>query len=149
MREPRKSGSSSGAGYRRCSRVIMLLKDHQAMQLPRPFSGKMHDVAAHVFPEKARQAQKRYMRRSLLFGRRITMKEWVAQPLDDNVLLDILEYRVSASWHREFTVQLCEPSADKHKGEKPPKSENAGKCKTEDTTHTKAAGPTALRTALN
>ena len=60
-------------------------------------------------------------------------------PLDEANLLDILEYRVPALWHREFTVQvfdpvdqglqtfvdfctclqLCEPSVDEPKGEKP------------------------------
>eukprot|EP00957_Ditylum_brightwellii_P188734 14366476-Ditylum_brightwellii.AAC.1 len=75
MREPQKSGSSSGVGYRQCSRDRMLLKDQQAMQLLRPFSRAMHNVAAHVFPEKAGQAQKRYMQRNLRFGRGITVKE--------------------------------------------------------------------------
>eukprot|EP00957_Ditylum_brightwellii_P027885 2107129-Ditylum_brightwellii.AAC.1 len=99
----------------------------------------------------------------------MTVKEWVAQvselngylkdfpghninriqPLDDDKLLDILEYRVPASWCREFTIQgfgpvdqglrkfvdfcthleSCEPSADKPKDKKFPKSENAGKRK--------------------
>eukprot|EP00957_Ditylum_brightwellii_P200228 15264117-Ditylum_brightwellii.AAC.1 len=68
--------------YRQCSRGIMLLKAHQATQLPRPFSRAMHDVAAHVFSEKAGQTQKRYMRRNIHFGGGITMKEWVAQVLE-------------------------------------------------------------------
>eukprot|EP00957_Ditylum_brightwellii_P083921 6378480-Ditylum_brightwellii.AAC.1 len=99
----------------------------------------------------------------------MTVKEWVAQvsklngylkdfaahirsriqPLDDDKLLDILEYKVPALWHREFTVQgfdpvdqgmrkfvefctcleLCEPITDKPKEEKSPRSRNAGKCK--------------------
>eukprot|EP00957_Ditylum_brightwellii_P022645 1707883-Ditylum_brightwellii.AAC.1 len=29
-------------------------------------------------------------------------------------------------------LELCEPSANKPKGKKPPKSENAGKCKADD-----------------
>eukprot|EP00957_Ditylum_brightwellii_P087931 6696496-Ditylum_brightwellii.AAC.1 len=57
------------------------------------------------------------------------MKEWVArvqelnrylkdfpaqngnptQPLDADELLDILEFRVLASWRREFTVQEFDP----------------------------------------
>eukprot|EP00957_Ditylum_brightwellii_P177016 13485088-Ditylum_brightwellii.AAC.1 len=61
--------------------------------------------------------------------------------------MDILEYGVPVRWRREFTVQgfdpvdqelknivefcnrleLCEPSADKPKDKKSPKSENAGK----------------------
>eukprot|EP00957_Ditylum_brightwellii_P023362 1763172-Ditylum_brightwellii.AAC.1 len=59
----------------------------------------------------------------------MTVKEWVAQvselngylkdfpahngnrihPLDDDKLLDILEYGVPALWHREFTVQGFDP----------------------------------------
>eukprot|EP00957_Ditylum_brightwellii_P176429 13435120-Ditylum_brightwellii.AAC.1 len=31
------------------------------------------------------------------------------QPLNDDKLLDILEYRVPALWHREFTVQGFDP----------------------------------------
>eukprot|EP00957_Ditylum_brightwellii_P128567 9807372-Ditylum_brightwellii.AAC.1 len=38
MRELWKSGSSSGAGYRRRSRDRTLRRDLQATQLPRPFS---------------------------------------------------------------------------------------------------------------
>eukprot|EP00957_Ditylum_brightwellii_P024051 1813603-Ditylum_brightwellii.AAC.1 len=38
MREPLKSGSSSSADYRQCSRGRMLLKAQQATQLLRPFS---------------------------------------------------------------------------------------------------------------
>eukprot|EP00957_Ditylum_brightwellii_P177862 13547497-Ditylum_brightwellii.AAC.1 len=78
MREPWKSRSSSGAGYRQCSRDRMLIKDPQATQLPRPFLRAMHNVAAHIFPEKDGQAQKCYMQRNLRFGGGITMKEWVA-----------------------------------------------------------------------
>eukprot|EP00957_Ditylum_brightwellii_P191723 14595429-Ditylum_brightwellii.AAC.1 len=57
------------------------------------------------------------------------MKEWVArvselngylkdfpahnrnltQPLDADKILDILEYRVPASWHKKFTVQGFDP----------------------------------------
>eukprot|EP00957_Ditylum_brightwellii_P121389 9257487-Ditylum_brightwellii.AAC.2 len=39
-----KSGSSSGAGYRQCSKDNMLCKDPHAMQLPRPLS----KATAHV-----------------------------------------------------------------------------------------------------
>eukprot|EP00957_Ditylum_brightwellii_P137852 10510514-Ditylum_brightwellii.AAC.1 len=31
------------------------------------------------------------------------------QPLDEDELLNILEYRVPASWRREFTVQGLDP----------------------------------------
>eukprot|EP00957_Ditylum_brightwellii_P030280 2293067-Ditylum_brightwellii.AAC.1 len=80
------------------------------------------------------------------------------QPLNDNELLDILEYGVPVSWRREFTVQgfdpvdpglrklvefcthleSCEPSSDKPKVKKSPKSRIAGKCKAD--TPTKPAG---------
>eukprot|EP00957_Ditylum_brightwellii_P063529 4821690-Ditylum_brightwellii.AAC.1 len=91
----------------------------------------LDDVAAHVFPEKARQTQKRYMRRNIRYSRggTTTVKEWVArvlelngylkdfpatngnptQPLDANELMDILEYGVLLSWCREFTVQGFDP----------------------------------------
>eukprot|EP00957_Ditylum_brightwellii_P063453 4816729-Ditylum_brightwellii.AAC.1 len=73
-------------------------------------------MAAHVFPEKVGQTQKRYMWRNIRYSRRgtTTMKEWVTrvlelngylkdfpatngnptQPLDADELMDILEYRV-------------------------------------------------------
>eukprot|EP00957_Ditylum_brightwellii_P175984 13400613-Ditylum_brightwellii.AAC.1 len=103
----------------------------------------------------------------------MTVKEWVAQVselngylkdfpahngnkiqlLNDNELLDILEYGVPASWHREFTVQgfgpvdqgfkkivefctcleSCEPSVDKPKDKKSPKSRIVGRNKTHNT----------------
>eukprot|EP00957_Ditylum_brightwellii_P085148 6474373-Ditylum_brightwellii.AAC.1 len=40
----------------------------------------LDDVAAHVFPEKAGQTQKRYMRRNIRYsGGTTTVKEWVAR----------------------------------------------------------------------
>eukprot|EP00957_Ditylum_brightwellii_P198553 15132525-Ditylum_brightwellii.AAC.1 len=99
------------------------------------------------------------------------MKEWVAQvkdlngylknfpdhngnptqPLDPDELMDILEFRVPASWHREFTVQgfnpadqglrkfvefctrleLCVPSGPEPKDELSPTSKITGKHKAE------------------
>eukprot|EP00957_Ditylum_brightwellii_P189086 14393629-Ditylum_brightwellii.AAC.1 len=98
------------------------------------------------------------MQRNLQFTKNLTVKEWVAQvqelnghlkdflahnanptqSLDKDELLDILEFKVPASWSREFTVQgfnsvdqglrkfvefctrleSCEPSVDKPKVEK-------------------------------
>eukprot|EP00957_Ditylum_brightwellii_P167417 12745278-Ditylum_brightwellii.AAC.1 len=89
----------------------------------------LDDMAKHIFPDKARQTQKRYMRRNIRFGRGLTVKEWVAQvlelnnylkdfpvhnknaiqPLDKDELLDLLEYGVPALWHREFPVQGFDP----------------------------------------
>eukprot|EP00957_Ditylum_brightwellii_P202141 15328789-Ditylum_brightwellii.AAC.1 len=40
----------------------------------------LDDVAAHVFPEKAGQSQKQYMRRNIRYSRgTTTVKEWVAR----------------------------------------------------------------------
>eukprot|EP00957_Ditylum_brightwellii_P162130 12343781-Ditylum_brightwellii.AAC.1 len=115
------------------------------------------------------QAQKCFMQKNLRICRGMTVKEWVTrvselnrylkdfpmhnrnriQPLNKDKLLDILEYRVPASWRREFTMQgfdpvdqglrkfvefcthleLCEPSADKPKDKKSLKSEIAGERK--------------------
>eukprot|EP00957_Ditylum_brightwellii_P162719 12391499-Ditylum_brightwellii.AAC.1 len=121
-----KSGSSSGAGYRWCSRNKMSYRDPQATQLQRHFSKYakcvhfelwLDNVAEHVFPEKAGQTQKHYMWRNLWLAGGMTIKEWVAQvselnmhlkdfpthngnkiqPLNDNELLEILEYGAPVS----------------------------------------------------
>eukprot|EP00957_Ditylum_brightwellii_P179614 13682064-Ditylum_brightwellii.AAC.1 len=85
----------------------------------------LDDVAEHVFPEKAGQIQKHYMRRKICYGKDFTVKEWVVhvtelngylnnfsahnenptQPLNANETFDILEFGVPTSWCREFTVQ--------------------------------------------
>eukprot|EP00957_Ditylum_brightwellii_P019767 1491887-Ditylum_brightwellii.AAC.1 len=36
----------------------------------------LNDVAKHVFPKKAEQIQKRYIRRNICFGKDFTVKEW-------------------------------------------------------------------------
>eukprot|EP00957_Ditylum_brightwellii_P042396 3210123-Ditylum_brightwellii.AAC.1 len=109
------------------------------------------------------------MERNICYSRGTTTKEWAArvlelnsylkdfpmynrnltQPLNVDELLDILEYGVPASWHREFTVQgtdpvdqglqkfvefftrleLCEPSKGKSKGKTLSKLETVGKHK--------------------
>eukprot|EP00957_Ditylum_brightwellii_P150826 11484543-Ditylum_brightwellii.AAC.1 len=86
-------------------------------------------MAEHVFPEKAGQTQKHYMQRNICFVGQMTVKEWVAQeselnkylkdfpahnrnktqPLNEDKLMDILEYGVPARWHREFTIQGFDP----------------------------------------
>eukprot|EP00957_Ditylum_brightwellii_P048455 3676860-Ditylum_brightwellii.AAC.1 len=126
-------------------------------------------MAEHVFPKKARQTQKHYMQRNLRLVGGMTVKEWAAQvselnrylndfpiynrnriqPLNDDKLLDILEYGVPVSWRRELTVQglnpvdqglrkcvefctrlePCESSTDKAKDKKSPRSRNAGERK--------------------
>eukprot|EP00957_Ditylum_brightwellii_P129124 9849337-Ditylum_brightwellii.AAC.1 len=102
--------------------------DHGTQSVPH-FELCLDDVAEHAFPKKARQTQKHYMRRNLQLVGGMTVKEWVAQvselnghlnnfpvtngnhiqPLDNNKLLDILEYGVPASWHRKFSVQGFDP----------------------------------------
>eukprot|EP00957_Ditylum_brightwellii_P079883 6075636-Ditylum_brightwellii.AAC.1 len=89
----------------------------------------LNGVAKHIFPEKAGQIQKQYMRRNINFSKDPTVKAWVAQvkelnrylkdfpdhngtptqPLDPDELMDILEFEVPASWRREFTVQGFDP----------------------------------------
>eukprot|EP00957_Ditylum_brightwellii_P012809 967835-Ditylum_brightwellii.AAC.1 len=69
------------------------------------------------------------MQRYICWSKDYTVKEWVAwvkelnkylkdfpshnrnptQPLDTDKLMDILEFGVPASWHREFTVQGFNP----------------------------------------
>eukprot|EP00957_Ditylum_brightwellii_P175396 13351738-Ditylum_brightwellii.AAC.2 len=118
----------------RSSSVFEQAEIDHGMQSVLYFELCLDDVAEHVFPGKAGQTQKRYMRRNL--------------QLEDK-LMDILEYGVPVRWCREFTVQgfdpvdqglnkivefythleLCELSADKPKNEKSPKAENAGKHK--------------------
>eukprot|EP00957_Ditylum_brightwellii_P013873 1045721-Ditylum_brightwellii.AAC.1 len=109
--------------------------DHCAQSVPH-FKLCLDDVTEHVFPEKARQTQKRYMHRNL--------KDFLAQnrnqvqPLDKDKIMNILEYGVPAAWCREFSMQgfdpvdqglkkivefctcleSCEPSVDKPKGKK-------------------------------
>eukprot|EP00957_Ditylum_brightwellii_P070233 5335499-Ditylum_brightwellii.AAC.1 len=93
------------------------------------FDQCLDGVAEHVFPEKVGQIQKRYIQRNICFGKNLTVKEWVVcvqelnrylkdfpahngnltQPLNADKFLDILEFGVLASWHREFTVQGFDP----------------------------------------
>eukprot|EP00957_Ditylum_brightwellii_P159205 12117421-Ditylum_brightwellii.AAC.2 len=118
----------------------------------------LDDMAKHVFLSKAGQTQKSYMQRNIRYGGGITMKEW---QLDADTVLDIIEYAVSASWYREFTVQgfdpvdqglqkfvdfctcleLCEPSEGELKGKKPSNPKTTGKHKAKVlTTPTSPAG---------
>eukprot|EP00957_Ditylum_brightwellii_P173855 13236104-Ditylum_brightwellii.AAC.1 len=126
--------------------------DHGMQSMPH-FELCLDDVAEHMFPEKARQTQKRYMCRNLrLVGE---MTDFPAQngnkiqPLGKDKIMDILEYGVPALWRREFIVQgfnpvdqglnffvefcnhleSCEPSADKPKDEKPHKPKSTGERK--------------------
>eukprot|EP00957_Ditylum_brightwellii_P168549 12829437-Ditylum_brightwellii.AAC.1 len=101
MKELQKSGSCSGASYRQCSRDRALYRDqqppvsktllkdnmltvfeqaeiNQGNQTTPHFKLCLDDVAEHVFPEKAGQAQKYYMQRNLRLSKGITVEEWVA-----------------------------------------------------------------------
>eukprot|EP00957_Ditylum_brightwellii_P170327 12965045-Ditylum_brightwellii.AAC.1 len=93
--------------------------NHSTQSVPH-FELCLDDVAEHVFPEKAGQTQKHYMRRNLWLVGEMTVKEWVArvlelnkylkdspaqngnpvQPLDEDKIMDILEYGVPAAWRR-------------------------------------------------
>ncbi len=93
------------------------------------FDTCLNEVTAHVFPEKAAQLQKRYLRRCLTKSPSLTVKEWVVrvlelneyfkefpkvngtreQPLNDAEVMEILEYGVPSSYRREFTVQGFDP----------------------------------------
>eukprot|EP00957_Ditylum_brightwellii_P042665 3230460-Ditylum_brightwellii.AAC.1 len=101
---------------------------HRSQTVPH-FELCLDDVAKHVFPEKSGQIQKCYMWRKICYSRGTTVKERVArvselnsylkdfpahnrnptQPLNADEPLDILEYGVPASLHREFTVQGFDP----------------------------------------
>eukprot|EP00957_Ditylum_brightwellii_P048695 3694773-Ditylum_brightwellii.AAC.1 len=135
----------------------VVLKGQNITQGPPSYVVDKTLLKEHMFPKKAGQTQKCYMRMNLWIMGGMTMKEWVAQVselngylkdfsthnknkiqlLDDDKLLDILEYGVPASWRRVFT-KLCEPSLDKLKDKKSPRSRIAGKRNAD--TPTKPAG---------
>eukprot|EP00957_Ditylum_brightwellii_P205818 15345588-Ditylum_brightwellii.AAC.1 len=52
--------------------------NHSTQSVPN-FKLCLDNVAEHMFPERARQTQKRYMQRNLQLMGPMTMKEWVAQ----------------------------------------------------------------------
>eukprot|EP00957_Ditylum_brightwellii_P171796 13078119-Ditylum_brightwellii.AAC.1 len=66
-------------------------------------------MAEHVFPKKARQTQKHYMQRNVWLVGEMTVKKWVAWPLNEDKIIYILEYGVPASWRMEFTVWGFDP----------------------------------------
>eukprot|EP00957_Ditylum_brightwellii_P000999 79855-Ditylum_brightwellii.AAC.1 len=63
------------------SDALMVFKEaettHRNQTVPH-FELCLDDVAAHVFPAKAGQTQKRYMQRNIQYSRDMTVKEWVA-----------------------------------------------------------------------
>ena len=92
------------------------------------FENCLNEVMTHVFPEKAGQLQKRYLR-CLVKEEAMTVKEWVAEvlklneylkefptvkgiketKLQESDIMEILEYGVPAQYRREFTVQGFDP----------------------------------------
>ena len=93
------------------------------------FQSCLNEVTTHVFPEKAAQLQKRYLRRCLVKDEGVPVKEWVARVLElneclrefpivngvsetklsDAEIMEILEYGVPREYRREFTVQGFDP----------------------------------------
>ena len=93
------------------------------------FQSCLNEVTTHVFPEKAGQLQKRYLRRCSAKYEGVQVKEWVARVLElneylrefpivngvsetklsDAEIMEILEYGVPREYRREFTVQGFDP----------------------------------------
>eukprot|EP00957_Ditylum_brightwellii_P043087 3263912-Ditylum_brightwellii.AAC.1 len=109
----KRAPTSTQSNNPEVKRVVEI--DHGMQSVPH-FKLCLDDVEEHVFPKKAGQTQKRYMRRNLQLVGQMTVKEWVAQiselnkylkdfpahsgnktqPLDEDKLMDILEYGVPA-----------------------------------------------------
>ena len=93
------------------------------------FSQVLDDVTAHVFPARALQTQKRFMRRYLRKPEAMKTREWVARiveinnylpsfpkqgettptKLPDDELLDLMEFGVPNSWQRTMILQNFDP----------------------------------------
>ena len=91
----------------------------------------IRDVTTHIFPARALQMQKRYMRRFLRKPAGVKTREFVArvselneylrefptangeaaQPLDEDEILDLLEFGVPNSWQKKFTMHQFDPQA--------------------------------------
>ena len=92
----------------------------------------MSDICEHVFPAKAVQTQKRYMRRYSKMPAKTTTKEFVARiqemneylvlfpsangvlstPLIHEDLMDVLEYSLPDRWRQEMTRQNFQPTEE-------------------------------------
>lgn len=88
----------------------------------------LNAVTQHVFPQKALQYQRRYMRRYMRKPRDIKTREFYSrvqeinaylnqfppfgqtQRLDDDDIIEILEYSVPASWQKDMVYQGFNPS---------------------------------------
>jgi hypothetical protein len=91
------------------------------------FGQVVDDMGAYVFPRRALQMEKRYMRRYMRKPRRLKMREYMARVeelnndlryfpayvngsrLLEDELLDIYEYGVPASWQKRFLLQGFDP----------------------------------------
>ena len=90
----------------------------------------MNSVSNHVFPERAVRTQKRWMRRQLRKPHDLSIREWVArvvelndqipnyphpegegpsEKLDDDELMDILEFGVPNSWQKQMILHDFDP----------------------------------------
>ncbi len=87
----------------------------------------MRDISSYVFPTRALQVQKRYMRRHMRKSPYMKMKEYMARveelnnylsmlpdytigdKLHEDELLDIYEYGIPKSWQKQFLLQNWDP----------------------------------------
>jgi hypothetical protein len=91
------------------------------------FTQVLEDMGAYVFPRRALQMEKRYMRRYMRKPRALKMREYMARVeelnhdlryfptfmpgarLLEDELLDIYEYGVPATWQKRFLLQGFDP----------------------------------------
>ena len=87
----------------------------------------MADLAIYVFPIRALQIQKRFMRRNMRKSPYVKMKEYMARvkelnnyllmfpnyvngnELHEDELLEIYEYGIPKTWSRQFLLQNWDP----------------------------------------
>lgn len=97
------------------------------------FTKCLNDVTAHVFLQQALQKQKRCMRHNMHKPSHMTIREYATrikelnahlekfppnkknQRMDDDEVLDLLEFGVPYSWQNQMTLQGFEPQADPSK----------------------------------
>ena len=107
-------------------------KDHGEDKVEK-FNSCLDDVTSHVFPQRALQKQKRCMRRSMRKPSNMTVREYATrinelntylekfppnkkrQRLDDDEILDLLEFGVPRSWQNQMTLQGFDPQSDPSK----------------------------------
>ena len=107
--------------------VFDLKRSEYASETNENYQETMEHLGSHVFPTKALQKQKRYMRRVLRKPRDLTTRDYVARvceinnllasfpgadensKLPEDELLDILEFGMPNSWQRAMTLQDFDP----------------------------------------